>query len=108
MSKSSGGGSWHTLEKRRLRVQLDGSLHNMMLDERSALKLSILGGGGGTSSGARTSPLAQLEAGMYFVENYLNAPRGDTVDAVASNKNATPSLYSELMQTPLNRLTEHE
>lgn len=75
---------WVELERRKVRVQLDGTVHNSFLDEQFGLKLSILGMGG------KSSP-NQLEAGMYFVENVKDM-----------------STYSELRSQPLNRITEHE
>ncbi|KAI1727931.1 type I membrane glycoproteins cell-cell fusogen domain-containing protein [Ditylenchus destructor] len=75
---------WVELERRKVRVQLDGTVHNSFLDEQFGLKLSILGMGG------KSSP-NQLEAGMYFVENVKDM-----------------STYSELRSQPLNRITEHD
>lgn len=73
------------MERRKVRVQLDGAIHNIFLDEESGLKLSILGMGGKS-----VSP-NQLDAGMYFVENLKGS-----------------STIGELRSQPLNRITEHE
>lgn len=74
---------WIELEKRKIRVQLDGAIHSSVLNSKLGLKLSILGIGGKSSAN-------ELEPGMYFVENL-------------SNNN-----YGEIIFQPLNRITEHE
>lgn len=81
--KNSTQGEWNELEKRKIRVQLDGAIHSSVLDSKTGLKLSILGLGGKSSAN-------ELEPGMYFVENLLN------------------NEYGEIIFQPLNRITEHE
>jgi len=76
---------WKEVERRRIRVQLDGSLHNTVLDEADGLKLSVMGMGGKLPSFNQ-----QLEEGMYFVENL---PDGQ---------------LDEIRSQPLNRVNEHE
>lgn len=76
---------WIEYEQRRIRVQLDGSVHNSVLNELSGLKLSIIG----LSTGKFGSE-NQLEAGMYFVEEF---PNGE---------------YGQLISQSLNQITEHE
>jgi hypothetical protein len=76
---------WREVEKRRFRVQLDGALHNTVLDEKSGLKLSVIGMGGKLSSFSQ-----QLEQGMYYVETL---PDGQT---------------DEIRSQQLNRIGEHE
>lgn len=56
-----------------------------MLNEQMGLKLSVLGLSGAKSAGA------QLEPGVYFVENQPDGSLGELIG-----------------QTPVNRITEHE
>lgn len=76
---------WRQYEKKKIRVQLDGSVHNSILDEISGLKLSLDGLFSGKSSGEN-----QLEPGMYFAEEFEN------------------DKYGQLTSQALNRITEHE
>uniref|UniRef100_A0A915ETK0 Uncharacterized protein n=1 Tax=Ditylenchus dipsaci TaxID=166011 RepID=A0A915ETK0_9BILA len=76
-------GDWVEVERRKVRVQLDGSVHNTFLQELYGLKLSVLGMG--SRSGA-----SELEPGMYLVENL----------AVGS--------YGELISQPVNKITEND
>lgn len=82
-NKNSTEDEWIEMEKKKIRVQLDGAIHSSVLNSKLGLKLSIVGLGGKSSAN-------ELEPGMYFVENLPN------------NK------YSEIIFQPLNRITEHE
>lgn len=77
--------NWIEYEQRQIRVQLDGSAHNSILDEINGLKLSIIG-----LSPGKFGSENQLEAGMYFVEEF---PNGE---------------YGQLISQSLNQITEHE
>ncbi|KAF7636256.1 hypothetical protein Mgra_00004245, partial [Meloidogyne graminicola] len=76
---------WEELEKRKIRIQLDGAIHNTILSDNSGLKLSILGLSGTKSTGV------QLDSGVYFAEINLDGTIGELIG-----------------QIPVNRITEHD
>uniref|UniRef100_A0A1I8BFN7 Phlebovirus glycoprotein G2 fusion domain-containing protein n=1 Tax=Meloidogyne hapla TaxID=6305 RepID=A0A1I8BFN7_MELHA len=78
-------GYWEELEKRKIRIQLDGAIHNTILSENSGLKLSVLGLAGAKSAGV------QLDAGVYFAEIGSDGTVGELIG-----------------QMPVNRITEHD
>uniref|UniRef100_A0A914LL11 Uncharacterized protein n=1 Tax=Meloidogyne incognita TaxID=6306 RepID=A0A914LL11_MELIC len=78
-------GHWEELEKRKIRIQLDGAIHNTILSEISGLKLSVLGLAGAKSAGV------QLDAGVYFAEIGSDGTIGELIG-----------------QMPVNRITEHD
>uniref|UniRef100_A0A915PHL0 Uncharacterized protein n=1 Tax=Meloidogyne floridensis TaxID=298350 RepID=A0A915PHL0_9BILA len=78
-------GHWEELEKRKIRIQLDGAIHNTILSEISGLKLSVLGLAGAKSAGV------QLDAGAYFAEIGSDGTIGELIG-----------------QMPVNRITEHD
>lgn len=76
---------WIELDRRKMRIQLDGAVHNLVLNELSGLKLSVLGFGGAKSA------TAQLEPGVYFAESQPDGSLGELIG-----------------QMPVNRITEHD
>uniref|UniRef100_A0A183C0X9 HAP2-GCS1 domain-containing protein n=1 Tax=Globodera pallida TaxID=36090 RepID=A0A183C0X9_GLOPA len=76
----NGRQNWVELERRKVRIQLDGTMHSTVLDEESGLKLSMLGLSGANSAGA------QLEPGVYFVENHSDGSLGEIVGQIAVNR----------------------
>ncbi|KAL3101965.1 hypothetical protein niasHS_003374 [Heterodera schachtii] len=71
---------WEETERRRVRIQLDGTTHSTILDEELGLKLSMLGLNGAKSAGA------QLDPGVYFVENHSDGSLGEITGQIAVNR----------------------
>ncbi|KAL3095230.1 hypothetical protein niasHT_020381 [Heterodera trifolii] len=70
---------WEETERRRVRIQLDGTTHSTILDDELGLKLSMLGLNGAKSAGA-------LDSGVYFVENHSDGTLDEITGKIAVNR----------------------